>query len=75
MQVNMLCYFILFCCQIGRINPTTFRKAAAEWRYCQYELEKLQGICWLECPPCSVSQHSAHVDGNQKLYRFKSVPR
>ncbi|XP_028390710.1 uncharacterized protein LOC114515619 [Dendronephthya gigantea] len=59
----------------GIINASTFRKAAAEWRYCQYEVDKLQGITYIDCPPCSMSQHSAHVDGNQKLYRFKSVPR
>jgi hypothetical protein len=66
---------ISFHCQAGTINISTFRKAAAEWRYCQYEVDKLQEIRYIYCSPCSVSQHSAHLDGNQKLYQFRSVPR
>lgn len=44
-----------------------------EWKYCQVELDKLRCIDWMECPSCSQHQHSVHVDGNMKLYRFKSA--
>ena len=26
----------------------------------------------MECPACALYQHSCHVDGNMKLYRYKS---
>ncbi|XP_046855423.1 uncharacterized protein LOC124448448 [Xenia sp. Carnegie-2017] len=34
-----------------------------------------RGRTWKNCPPCSIDQHSCHVDGNQKVYRFSKVPR
>ena len=30
---------------------------------------------WLKCPCCSINQHSCHIDGNMKLYRYKSSGR
>ena len=36
------------------------------------ELLQLSKHPLLECPD---SQHSVHVDGNRKLYRFSKVPR
>ena len=57
------------------INAATFRKAFAEWCYCQFEVDSLHEQDWKKCPPCSIDQHSCHVDGNQKVYRFKKVSR
>ncbi|XP_057311085.1 uncharacterized protein LOC130648956 isoform X2 [Hydractinia symbiolongicarpus] len=45
-----------------------------EWNFWVYERD-IQGKNWLECPSCEVNQHSCHVDGNAKLYRYKSSGR
>ena len=63
------------CLQVNVINAATFRKAFAEWCYCQFEVDGLQLQDWKKCPPCSVNQHSCHIDGNHKVYRFKKVSR
>ncbi|XP_028403973.1 uncharacterized protein LOC114526573 [Dendronephthya gigantea] len=55
----------------GIINPTIFSIAFKEWKYCQFEIESLKGMNWMECPCCEKEQHSCHVDGNMKLYRYK----
>ncbi|XP_028409280.1 uncharacterized protein LOC114531881 isoform X1 [Dendronephthya gigantea] len=57
------------------ITAATFRKAFAEWCYCQFELASLQLQDWRKCPPCSVDQHSCHIDGNHKVYRYDKVSR
>lgn len=44
-----------------------------EWKYCQHELNILRHMDWMKCPACNDFQHSVHVDGNMKLYRFKSA--
>ena len=56
----------------GIINPTVFSVAFKEWKYCQFELESMKGVNWMECPCCEKEQHSCHVDGNMKLYRYKN---
>ncbi|XP_065919720.1 uncharacterized protein [Dysidea avara] len=61
--------------RIPTINPTAFSKALSEWKYCQYEKQKLKGVPLLDCPACYSNQHSVHIDGNKKLYRFSKVPR
>lgn len=58
--------------QSSTINSTTFSRSFREWKFCQHELVKLQRLDWMKCPPCTVDQHSCHVDGNMKLYRYKS---
>jgi len=70
--------FLLSLCDIaaenGRhsvINHQNFKMAFKEWCYWKYEKDKIQGLDWLECPPCTIHQHGSHVDGNCKLYRFK----
>lgn len=55
------------------INATAFNISFKEWKFCQFELDKLRCLDWMECPACSDCQHSVHVDGNMKLYRFKSA--
>jgi len=57
------------------INHSTFSRSFKEWKFCQYELCRLQGMDWFRCPTCSISQHSCHVDGNMKLYRYQSSGR
>ncbi|XP_065896316.1 uncharacterized protein [Dysidea avara] len=50
-------------------------KGFEEFRYCRMEIQQLQHTSPFECPACHRKQHSAHVDGNKKLYRFDKVPR
>lgn len=61
--------------QSATINPTTFSRSFKEWKFCQHEIQQLEGMNWMKCPICSVSQHSCHVDGNMKLYRYHSSGR
>ncbi|XP_066934787.1 uncharacterized protein [Clytia hemisphaerica] len=56
----------------GRITPSIFSTAFKEWCFCQYKIDCLQNKNWLECPACAYQQHSSHVDGNCKLYHYKS---
>ncbi|CAH3160482.1 unnamed protein product [Porites evermanni] len=59
-------------CTAPTISHATFSRSFKEWKFCQFELEGLQGLDWVKCPTCSIFQHSCHVDGNMKLYRYKS---
>ncbi|CAH3016573.1 unnamed protein product [Porites evermanni] len=61
--------------RVGVINDTAFSIAFKEWKFCRHELDVLQSKDFMECPTCAVFQHSAHVDGNAKLYRYKSAGR
>ncbi|XP_066914469.1 uncharacterized protein [Clytia hemisphaerica] len=56
----------------GKISPSIFSTAFKEWCFCQYKIDCAQHKNWLECPACAYEQHSSHVDGNCKLYRYKS---
>lgn len=56
----------------GKILPSSFSNAFKEYCFCNYELEKIQQKKWMECPCCSIKQHSCHVDGNCKLYRYRN---
>ncbi|PFX21550.1 hypothetical protein AWC38_SpisGene13955 [Stylophora pistillata] len=57
------------------INHTTFSRSFKEWKFLQFELNSLQGLDWMKCPSCSISQHSCYVNGNMKLYRLKTSGR
>lgn len=59
--------------RIATINCKTFGTAFKEWKFCQYKLDEICLMDWMKCPPCEESQHSVHVDGNMKLYCFKSA--
>ncbi|XP_065895222.1 uncharacterized protein [Dysidea avara] len=61
--------------RISTINQSAFIKAFEEYRYCMMELLQLGRHPILDCPACYGNQHSIHVDGNRKLYRFTKVPR
>ncbi|XP_048581069.1 uncharacterized protein LOC116618759 isoform X1 [Nematostella vectensis] len=59
--------------RVGTVNPQTFRTAFREWKYCQFEIDKIRQLDWMTCPACDDLPHSMHVDGNMKLYRFASA--
>ena len=56
----------------GIINQTTFSVCFKEWNFWKHEKDTLEGKNWLECPACEINQHSCHVDGNAKLYRYRT---
>ena len=55
------------------INAATFGMSFKEWKFCQFEIDRLRNINLMECPACEGCQQSVHVDGNMKLYRFKTA--
>ena len=59
--------------QPGPINVSTFSRSFREWKYCQHEIDMLMHKDWMVCPPCHLDQHSVHIDGNMKLYRYNSA--
>ncbi|XP_048586080.1 uncharacterized protein LOC116618382 isoform X3 [Nematostella vectensis] len=59
--------------RVGTVNSQTFRTAFREWKYCQFEIDKIRQLDWMTCPACDDLPHSMHVDGNMKLYRFASA--
>lgn len=59
--------------RVGVINDTAFSSAFKEWKFCSHEINKLQFKDLMVCPTCATYQHSVHVDGNAKLYRYKSA--
>ena len=69
------CVYKLLSQQAPTINHTTFSRSFKEWKFLQFELDCLQGLDWMKCPSWSISQHSCYVDGNMKLYRFKTSGR
>ena len=40
-----------------------------------YELDRLVGINRINCEACGPSPRAVHVDGNFKLYRYRSAGR
>ena len=58
---------------MGTINSKTFGSSFREWKFYQFELNKLRQINWMDCPSCEQKQHSVHIDGNMKLYGYKSA--
>ena len=40
-----------------------FTKAYSEWRYYQYEMNKLKKESIFDYPACYKEQHSVHIDG------------
>ena len=73
---NMVClsplFFLAFDHKASTITAPTFSRSFKEWKFCMHEVQVAQGFSWMECPACSLDQHSCHVDGNMKLYRYKS---
>lgn len=50
------------------MNPETLQDAYVLWRRLQYHLEHCQGQERGTCPACADNLHSAHADGNHKLW-------
>eukprot|EP00057_Strongylocentrotus_purpuratus_P021992 XP_011676466.1 PREDICTED: uncharacterized protein LOC105444216 [Strongylocentrotus purpuratus] len=57
------------------VSRAALTRALMEYRYCQQALNDVKGTDGMTCPACSSGQHSAHVDGNFKVYRYSKVPR
>ena len=52
-----------------------FSRVFKEWKFSSFEVDKLCMNSWFDCPSCHDQQHSCHVDGNNKLYRYKTSGR
>ena len=59
--------------QDGDINQDRFAKAYAEWSYMTFAAQKLAGRDPMICPACGPQPPCIHIDGNAKLYRYKSA--
>lgn len=66
--------FFLFCSKSGKICGDTMQRAFLEWAYAKFEVDKLSQVQHFQCPACTPSMLAVAVDGNRKLYRFKSQP-
>ncbi|MED6240916.1 hypothetical protein ATANTOWER_031648, partial [Ataeniobius toweri] len=58
----------------GKICGDTMQKSFLEWSYAKFEVERLFQVHRFQCPACTPSMLAVAVDGNRKLYRFKSQP-
>ncbi|ROJ66258.1 hypothetical protein DPX16_16521 [Anabarilius grahami] len=58
----------------GKICGDTMQRAFLEWAYAKFEVDKMSQVQHFQCPACTPSMLAVAVDGNRKLYRFKSQP-
>lgn len=58
--------------QSGPVSGDRLQRSFLEFYYCQYEQEQQTGEASLSCPACHPDMVAVAVDGNRKLYRFKS---
>ncbi|XDV41656.1 hypothetical protein PO909_010475, partial [Leuciscus waleckii] len=56
----------------GKISADSFSKSFSEWVAVTYEVEKIFHKKSFDCPACTPEMLAVSVDGNRKLYRFKS---
>ncbi|XP_063042496.1 uncharacterized protein LOC134436995 isoform X2 [Engraulis encrasicolus] len=56
----------------GPVSGDRLQRSFLEFYYCQYEQEQQTGEASLSCPACHPDMVAVAVDGNRKLYRFKS---
>ena len=68
------CWF-LFSKQTGTITADAFLKSYFQWQAVQFELKNLCKEESFVCPACTPKCVGISVDGNRKLYRFKSASR
>ncbi|CAM4683359.1 unnamed protein product [Leuciscus chuanchicus] len=61
----------------GKISADSFSKSFSEWVAVTYgyEVEKIFHKKSFDCPACTPEMLAVSVDGNRKLYRFKSNAR
>lgn len=50
------------------VSPTTLERAYQLHRRLQHHLEQCQGQERWKCPACCGNLHSAHADGNHKVW-------
>ncbi|KAJ8381308.1 hypothetical protein SKAU_G00020860 [Synaphobranchus kaupii] len=55
----------------GSICGDSFQKSYLEYRYCQFEVDKLCRVEHFVCPACKPNMLAVSADGNRKHYRFK----
>ncbi|XP_062307641.1 uncharacterized protein LOC134012043 [Osmerus eperlanus] len=56
----------------GKISADTFSKSFSEWVAVRFQVEKICQETFFSCPACTPEMLAVSVDGNRKLYRFKS---
>ncbi|KAF3851721.1 hypothetical protein F7725_013493 [Dissostichus mawsoni] len=49
-------------------------KSFLEWTYTKFEVERLSQVQHFQFPSCTPSMFAVAINGNRKLYRFKSQP-
>jgi hypothetical protein len=59
---------VVCCLQVNKVNAETLNNAFILWRRVQHHLELCQGQERATCPACADNLHSAHADGNHKLW-------
>lgn len=59
--------------QTAPVDPERFQKAYSEWSYMEFEARRVVGYQDFQCDACGPVPMCVHVDGNAKLYRFKSA--
>ncbi|KAK7918642.1 hypothetical protein WMY93_009926 [Mugilogobius chulae] len=57
----------------GIVKPDSFQRSYLQYTYCKFAVKKLLGEKSFTCPACSPDQLVVSLDGNRKLYRFRSV--
>ncbi|XP_059201627.1 uncharacterized protein LOC131981368 [Centropristis striata] len=56
----------------GKISADTFSKSFLEWSAVKFEVDRMCKETCFSCPACTPDMLAVSVDGNRKLYRFKS---
>ncbi|XP_034738953.1 uncharacterized protein LOC117951366 isoform X1 [Etheostoma cragini] len=59
----------------GKLSSDSFQKSFFEWAAVQYEVDAICKEKQFSCPACTPAMLAVSVDGNRKLYRFKSTAR
>ncbi|XP_028456560.1 uncharacterized protein LOC114570425 isoform X2 [Perca flavescens] len=59
----------------GKLSSDSFQKSFFEWAAVQYEVDAICKEDQFSCPACTPAMLAVSVDGNRKLYRFKSTAR
>ena len=58
--------------QISSIDVERLQTAYMEWSFAQHETKKLTAASRETCEACGTTPFSVHIDGNHKLYRYRS---
>ena len=66
---------MFFCLAVTNYQCCSFSSGIQRVVFCYARVKCHERKNWIDCPACYGSQHSCHVDGNAKLYRYSCVPR